>query len=579
MIRRLLLLTGLVLVLAACQQQVPPTAPPLQNQLTALAQTPTATPSPTPTETPIPSPTPTVTPTPRPTVGPSPTPTPEATPTPDPTLGSFGFCTQAFGPDQDERFSAELSAIELSRGNNADQLELVFAPRSGQVAGTALCIPAAAAEALIATEGLSAVVRLELSQWLHDEAWSSSLTTLTTPLLTEGLTTIQSVAVQTQPDASAGLVIELGLKAPHGFSVGLSGNRLVLRVSDTPDPALQSDPLGTANGSPRQPVDPVIFARSGDLWTLDSGNVRAITTTLAIESDFAISPNNRRVAFCRAEPDVLPELGQLWVSDLDGGDPQLLADVGGCSDPAWSVDGRSVWFVAPWSQVTPLNYRLWSVTASGGEPEARSELDAWSRTDPQPLPRGEVLLVGSDGDGRRSLLVRDRAGRTIDLSGEINSDYEGIGSALLAPDGQSVAVEALRADGGADLLLMDPSDGSITEVIGASSFWSRPLAWNADGSLYYLVTVCRAGLVLGYELHLLDGSSDETLVEGSTLAEIGAATATGEGLVYVRALETTAAERGPQPELDGASTLWLLEPQSGGRGQLVAVPDTIIGVR
>ena len=197
---------------------------------------------------------------------------------------------------------------------------------------------------------------------------------------------------------------------------------------------------------------------------------------------------------------------------------------------------------------------------------------------PQPLPGGDVLSVGYGEGGRGVLLLTNSESGVSRLLGQASlGGYTGIGKAILNPAGSRIALEALRPDGGADLLLLD-SKGTLQRKI-TGGWWNRPLAWSTDGTFYYLVTTCRSGLVLAYELHSLKGSSDTLLVSGGTLGDIGEAVATDAGLVYVRSTEGGLAVRGPQTAIAGPSELWVIEPQSGNRSPLISASDGITALR
>jgi dipeptidyl aminopeptidase/acylaminoacyl peptidase len=378
--------------------------------------------------------------------------------------------------------------------------------------------------------------------------------------------------VQSSPDRSAGARVEVGLDTALPFAVEVRSNHVILTIADAPGALLGDDPRGKTRARQLVPAQPVVFDGNGDILRLDKGSVIALSTTLALESDAALSPNRDRVAFCRSAPDALPEQGALWVSDIDGRNERLVADVGGCVDPAWSVDGRTLVFAAPWSSAPPLSFRLWQVRASGGEPEAVSGLDEWSRREPHVLPSGGIVSIGS-ADGGRGALLRDDGTTSTALGAAALSGYRSVGSAVVSLDGTSIAVEAIRADGGADVLVLDEQGAEQSRISG--QWWVRPLAWGTDGTLYYLSVTCRNGLVLAYELHSLNGAKDTTLAKGGSLGDIGAAVATDDGLLYVRSVLGGADPRGPRPALSAPSEIWLLEPQSGARSRLLSAANGI----
>lgn len=584
MVRRrlwVLLLVGLI----GCQQSAQPTARPLSDQrttvpltATAVALLPTATPEPTKTPTPTIQATAPVSATaqatPQPTVGAG---TPTAQPSQPVTVGDAGFCHATFGANTQERFSSRLEAMNVQSASNADVLELTFAPQSGPIGGMVRCLTPNAASLLSATDGISSVIQIELPLWHHDTAWSSSILTLTKALRYDGLQHITTVAAQSSP-SSAGAIVEIGLDQILPFSVKLTGSTLQVSVANSAGTLLNDDPLANATGIPTAPTRPILFASRGDLFSYELARVVPLSTTLEVESDFAISPNGAKVAFCRATPDVLPTQGALWISDIDGKNEQLIADVGGCVEPAWSFDGSSVWFVAPWSAATPPNYRLWQVATNGGEPVAQTNLDAWSRRKPQPLPDGRVVMLGETEGGRNAVIVTNGiTGTTAVVAEAALVQYASINSVLVAPDGTSLAVEATRTTGGADLLVLDLQGKLVSSV--TSNWWNRPLAWNNDGTLFYLASVCQSGAVLQYELHSLKGSSDTIITKGNTLGEIGAAAVVDDALVYVRALESASVERGASSIISGASELWLYDVANDGRARIISATDGINIVR
>ncbi len=595
LLRQRVSLALVVVALAACQQAPQPTARPLQNQLTILALTPTGTATPTATVTLTPAPAsptsaPSVTPT--RTVGPSPTKgatpinpsavipqtTPQATPLSTPTANqSSSFCTQNFGAVSDERFSARLNNAGLDRTPNGDRLFLELTSSSGPVNGQVRCVPPAAAQLLSNDSSIVSVIQIDLPLWRHDELWSSSSVTLTKVLRLDTLQHVRSVVSQSSSD-SAGVLIEIGLDQALPFTVQLNGGRLNVVIADNANTVLSDDALSKSNGKPTAPKQPVVFASKGDLYRYESSRVVPITTTLAIESDVALSPDRTQIAFCRANPDGLPTQGALWTSTIDGDNETLVADVGGCAEPAWALDGGVIWFTAPWSDAAPDSYRLWQVTANGGDASAVSPLDEWSRRMPHALPDGSVLTVGHTDGGQGALLISNPLSGTDSLLGQASlGNYASVGKASVSADGTRIAVEAIRADGGADLVVLDQSGKQLDLISG--QWWVRPLAWGNDNTLYYLNVICRSGQVLNYSLHSRQGSKDSQIVKGSTLGDLGSVAVVDDTMLYVRSLQSPDTERGAQPVIGGASELWLYDLSNSARTRLIAADDGITSVK
>ena len=569
-----------VLLLIGCESAPVATPLPVENARTVRARTPvwTNTPLVAAEQTPVAdTPETTVSPaveeaTPGPVASPVPPATTPVTPPESAEAGDLTHCMQLFGPDSQQRFSARLQNISFAQSATVPQLVLEFDLQTGQLHGSAGCIPPAAA--LMAPSGeVTSVLQLQLPHWVHDAAWEQSLITLTRSIATNQSEMVRSITMFPLRDKSDGMLLEVGLKEAVPYSVEVDGERIVVSFGTTP--ALGDDPLGFDFGQPKRPTQPVIFIQAGEIWALEGDRVRAVSSTTMLESAVALSPDGSEIAFCRTDVDTLPEFGSLWVSTLDGGNERLVADVGGCVDPAWSFDGSTLWFSAPWSAIQPLSYRLWSAELASGDVRPRSELDLWSRTSPQPLPQGEVVLHGSNGQGLSTVLLLNDT-QTRDLGHTLLTQYHAVADVLVAPAGDLIAVSAVRADGGADLVVLN-LDGTIQAVYGTEHWWSRPLGWTADGQLYYLVATCRAGTVLSYELHLV-GETDQLLLEGATLAAIGPALTIGEDLLYVRETRGTEALRGPEPLVSGPSTLWIMNPQ-GERQELLSTVRPVTGLQ
>ena len=106
-------------------------------------------------------------------------------------------------------------------------------------------------------------------------------------------------------------------------------------------------------------------------------------------SNAAVSKDRRRIAFVRA--------GAIWVMQRDGsGQRQLthhpkseLNDAIDDTDPAWSPDGRVVYFSRQWAQDAAL---LFSVRADGGELRRLSRSRLACDRDPAPSPDGRLVV-------------------------------------------------------------------------------------------------------------------------------------------------------------------------------------------
>jgi hypothetical protein len=103
-------------------------------------------------------------------------------------------------------------------------------------------------------------------------------------------------------------------------------------------------------------------------------------------------------------------------------------------------------------------------------------------------------------------------------------------------------------------------------------YWTRPLAWDADGRLLYLSTLCASEIVQDYQLFRWAGAGrSELLATGQSFGGVGAAVSAGDALAYVLTEQAPPGPRGPAAATPrGATGLWLWDLGSGARGQLLS---------
>jgi tricorn protease len=129
---------------------------------------------------------------------------------------------------------------------------------------------------------------------------------------------------------------------------------------DTKDTRLLSQPAISANQ--------IAFVYANNLWVadLDGGNPRQLTTDIGVESSPAFSPDGKWIAFSAQYEGNM----DVYVVSAEGGIPKRLtwhpaADL----FQAFSPDGTSVYFVSTRSMATPGSLKLYRVSVNGGFPE------------------------------------------------------------------------------------------------------------------------------------------------------------------------------------------------------------------
>ncbi len=596
------LLCCALLLIAGCEQTSIAEQEQIRNFATLQALTPTVTPTPTntPTATPTATPTPTIGPSPTPTATSTPTatPIPTATPlpptaTPNPALANFNLCTQQAGDVAGGRFSARVSGITTTVQANFERV-IIGLDVPGESA------PPYASASCLAVAGVSGyTLQINLDGWIHDDAFRTSVITPTYAL--SGTTVLKNLTYQYAGESDAGATITIALEQALPFKIALENKpyRLVLDVAKTSAIGPASDMLGIKAASDARPAAPIYFLRAGDIWKLEGEKPANLTGALRGDqfgdvTALAARRDGSLLAFCATSPgtgigDALAS-SVLWTLGSDGKNLSQIATSGRtCAEPAFSPDGTALAFIVDEdiSGAPPARLSVWVAKLEGGTPAMRitAPADEWSRFGAQWLGNDRLVYAAEAEDGRSTLFIREAAGQERDIGADlvVGNRYRALGRPMVAPDGSAIAVEGLRATAvGADLLILDANgaEQKNQSPIGGD-YWARPVAWNADGTLYYLTSACASDAVQTYTLQTrTKGGTDQIIAIGNTLGGFGAFVATEGGLAYVTLAPPGAA--GPRGPLTvkgaGASSLWFWDIAGGGRTPLVEAPDLIDAV-
>jgi len=198
------------------------------------------------------------------------------------------------------------------------------------------------------------------------------------------------------------------------------------------------------------------------LWllSLETGQVRQLTTGLARDTNPQWSPDGRQIAFLSTRG----EKPQLYLIPVDGGEAQVLTTLpqGVGSGPVWSPDGQYLAFTAgpakgtfdpgePY-RVTRYIYRfdglgyldnavqdIYIIPAAGGEAQHLTA-DNWHNSMPQWSPHGHEILyqAAMAPDSHAAWLGRLKV---VNLDGEVRDLTGGWGevaSAAWVPDGERI---------------------------------------------------------------------------------------------------------------------------------------------
>ncbi len=486
----------------------------------------------------------------------------------------LGYCRRAWGSGVDASWSGRLENVTPGGSPEVPELRFEFAELQGNLYGVASCVPAAAWPAGVdigaAAAPGSSMILLELPGWAHDDLFAASPITQTIAL--SDIDGLEGVAFAANSLDSRGAVLGIGLSEPRPYNVRVDGNALVVEFASGPAFDDTDDPLGVQSEVAEErpaPAEPVYFVEGGDVYLFENGNATNITNSPEPETDLAVSPDGSLLAVCRApassERFQLPYdvRAALWTLAADGSNAKLLADVGGCAEPRFDPSGQQIAFTANVAPSPPARLEVWTVGLDGEPSPAASGVDEWNRSHPGWLPDGRLVYLADDG-ASRILMLRDDAGET-ELTSQLLSGpaYVGVGAFLVDDVSGEIALEALREAGGADLVVLRPDGSRVSSE--RRGFYQRPLDFH-DGELVYLSTDCPSDAVLSYTVYRRDAGTIETIARGTTESAIGAATITGDALVYARHPSAPAGLRGPVAvAADGPGAMWALALDGGAQ--------------
>lgn len=604
---RILLVIVPLLALTACGPFSIAEQERIREIQTIEASTPTVTPVP-PTDTPTPlPPTPTSTPgptatplPPTPTLTPSPTPLPP-TPTPNPALAQFSLCNQQAGDPAGGRFSMRVTAITTTVDAFFERLELTLdvPANSAPPHASARCRPAPAAPQMVGEVEVAGayLIEVQLDGWLRDDAFRASLATPTVPL--SGTQVLRAAAFRVSPNRTTGARLVIGVDQPLPFRLRLEDNplRLVIDVAKSGPVSPASDLLRIPTGATVAPAAPIFYLADGDIWRISNSNGAPENLTERLRAGqfgdvtaLTTRPNARMIAFCATAPGAVAAdaaaASTLWVLELDTGSVRQLTPPPrgrSCADPVMSPDGTTIAYAVDESGIAPPQLRIFSVQVFPGAPAVAltPSGDEWSRYAPQWLDDARLVYAATAEDGRSTLFLREPDGTELDIGmallvsgtgGQRSTRYDGFGRPLAAPDGGAIAVEAFRIDrSGADLLILNRSGAEIERLSPiASGFWNRPVAWSADGALYYLSTACASDAVYEYTLHArsADGA-DRLLAAGIATGDLGVFAAHQNALAYVTFDRMPEGSGGPlRVTPDDPAALWYWDLARNARARL-----------
>jgi len=339
-------------------------------------------------------------------------------------------------------------------------------------------------------------------------------------------------------------------------------------------------------------VDPTEHtgALPSTLWVMkaDGKEERQVATAGISCAEPSFSPDDSMLAFGVVESELLPLQQTIWMVSLGRRlEAHATPPKKATAAPKNATATSALSNTAALSSTVALSTTKPSASSGSVQqpPVDKSAVrflagrDAWNRSQPQWLANGSLLYAAEAQDGRKTLLLRaPDTGLEIDVGANLvtSEEYEALTRPSVSPDGKMVAVEALRgANKGADLLLLELDKTGFKEDYKKNTlkkgYWTRPLAWQKDGSLIYLTTACTSTLVDDYALYRRskDGKEPRLLATGANLGALGEVVATEQGLAYVLATRAQPGTRGPTLVAPHSpASLWFWDLAKNSRGKI-----------
>jgi Tol biopolymer transport system component len=195
------------------------------------------------------------------------------------------------------------------------------------------------------------------------------------------------------------------------------------------------------------------------------------------------SPDGEQLAYTTEDVVVNPQnvLGrsQLWVVDVNRGERRRL-DVVDAVLPSWSPHGHRIAFMGRQDQTGGFQADVWTVSAVGGEPKAVMS-DVATDWSPAWSPDGRYIYFSSDRGGSMNLwrvAIDEESGETLGPPEPITTPATSLAHVSFSGDGRSIAYSSILKTVNIQRQSIDPSTampiGEPSWVTTGSRHWVGP---------------------------------------------------------------------------------------------------------
>jgi len=259
------------------------------------------------------------------------------------------------------------------------------------------------------------------------------------------------------------------------YLLSVGGVNAINLTADSPEdddqPAFSPDGDRIAFRSARDDGGIFVMGRTGE-------SVRRVTR---FGFNPSWNPDGTQIAFSTESVDLNPQnsetVGELWIVDVGSGETRRVTDVD-ATLPSWSPHGQRIAFSNRISE--SVGGHIWTVPVDGGTPTPVTE--GVSRNwDPAWSPDGRYLYFVSDRGGSMNLWrvrIEEASGRPLDEPAPVTTPATSLAHVSISSDGKHIAFSSVLVTSNVQRLAFDPVrgvvDGEPEWVTRGSRRWANP---------------------------------------------------------------------------------------------------------